>query len=145
MPAPILDASEQERRKAAGCDGCRLWGDCGGERAVTGDPYPDGHKHAGKPRWRTPVVLPRLMPEGEQAHDRRIRGCPSRATEPWMGSALATWSAARAARTPVVPDLDEADPRLLRACQILDYEADLINMRQAEDARRRAKMGGGHG
>jgi len=83
------------------------------------------------------------MPEGEHAEDRRISECPERAIEPWMWGALNLWAASQQTGLPPVPDLETADPRTVRACQILDTESRLIGMKDAEDAKRRARLTGG--
>jgi len=83
------------------------------------------------------------MPEGEHAEDRKISRCPSRAAEPWMLTTMATWGAAKSAGLPPVSDIETADPRLLRGCQILDVEAGLIRLKDSEDANRRATLGKG--
>jgi hypothetical protein len=60
--------------------------------------------------------------------------------EPWLRTALLTWAAHRSSGVPLVSDLETADPRLVRAGQILDFEADLIAMANQDTAKRRADL-----
>jgi len=60
-----------------------------------------------------------------------------------MLTAMHMWSAAKSSGAPVVPVLEDADPRLIRACQILDTESALLRLKDSEDADRRASLGRG--
>jgi|GEM_PF-3926068 predicted AAA+ superfamily ATPase len=111
---------------------------CEGVRGITGDPYPKGHKHAGKPRFSTPVRWPAAPPAEEHAERRRLHTCPERAAEPWMRTAMAVWHSARVTGLSPVSDLETADPRVLKACQILDHEIEILAMKDREEAKSRA-------
>jgi len=62
-----------------------------------------------------------------------------------MARVMALWGSARSAGLPPAPDIETADPRVLRACQILDREAELIAMHDADVGKRRADLGGARG
>ena len=60
-----------------------------------------------------------------------------------MSTVMGRWMASRATGIPVASNLDDADPRLIRAVQILEHEWGLIDLCNREDASK--GKGGGRG
>ena len=69
---------------------CKLWGSCRGT-CHDGDPYPEGHRHAGRSRWREPITFPAEPPAGLHRSDRRTNRCPLDAVPARVWAALALW------------------------------------------------------
>ena len=55
-----------------------------------------------------------------------------------MRTAMAVWHSARVTGLSPVSDLETADPRVLKACQILDHEIEILARKDREEAKSRA-------
>jgi hypothetical protein len=131
-PAPGADQLEAWGNEAKPC---KLWGACRG-RCSDGDPYPEGHRHAGRSRWLEPIYFPNEAPAGFHRSDRRTNRCPREVVPPWIWTALDLWQAWRSlGGGSIAPGpLYDQPARLVDLFAIFDSEQAVIGLAHREEA-----------